>query len=164
MLLLEDFQIRRKIQRLSFQILENNFDRDGIILIGINERGYKFASLIKEILDSTKEVPTELTQINIELTPPYHVDIDNTLSKESVAGKTVIIVDDVANSGRTLFYALQPLFSLQPDKLEIAVLVERAHKKFPVQPDYIGISLHTTLQERIDVLFKTNNQVEAHLK
>ena len=67
------------------------------------------------------------------------------------AGKVIIIVDDVANTGRTIFYAMKPLFNILPKEVEVAVLVDRKHKSFPILVDYVGLSLATTMKESIDV-------------
>ena len=70
---------------------------------------------------------------------------------EQIENKVVIIVDDVANTGRTIYYALKPLLDVLPKKVEVAVLVDRKHKSFPIQADYVGLSLATTLKESIEV-------------
>ena len=69
------------------------------------------------------------------------------LSSEEMRGKSIVIVDDVANTGRTIFYAVQPLLKVVPKKVEVAVLVDRQHKSFPVKADYVGLSLATTLRD-----------------
>jgi pyrimidine operon attenuation protein/uracil phosphoribosyltransferase len=70
---------------------------------------------------------------------------------EEVKDNVIIIVDDVANTGRTIFYAFKPLMDILPKKVEVAVLVDRTHKSFPVKVDYFGLSLATTLKENIAV-------------
>ena len=73
------------------------------------------------------------------------------MTDEELRDKVIIVVDDVANTGRTIFYAIKPLLNVLPRKVEVAVLVDRKHKSFPVHVDYVGMSLNTTLQENIDV-------------
>ena len=83
---------------------------------------------------------------------------------EQVAGKVVIIVDDVANTGRTIYYAIKPLLDTLPKKVEVAVLVDRKHKSFPIQSDYVGLSLATTLKENIDVQIREVQEWAVFLK
>jgi pyrimidine operon attenuation protein/uracil phosphoribosyltransferase len=78
-------------------------------------------------------------------------------------GKTIVVVDDVGNTGRTLFYACKPLLEVLPHKVEMAVLVDRKHKSFPVKVDYVGLSLATTLREHIDVQLSDSNDFAAYL-
>jgi len=83
---------------------------------------------------------------------------------QSLKGKSVVLADDVANSGKTLAYALAPLLKEQPSKIEIAVLVNRHHKNFPIAPNIIGQSVSTTLQDHITVTFKDDQLTGAHLE
>ena len=78
--------------------------------------------------------------------------------------KVVILVDDVANSGKTLLYALKPFLDYHPKKIQVLVLVERSHKSFPVRPDYIGLSIATTLQEHIFVEVDGDKVLGAYLE
>ncbi|MBL7781855.1 MAG: phosphoribosyltransferase, partial [Saprospiraceae bacterium] len=77
--------------------------------------------------------------------------------------KSIILVDDVANTGRTIFYAVQPLLAVVPRKVEVAVLVDRKHKSFPIKADYVGLSLATTLLENIDVRIREVERMEVNL-
>jgi pyrimidine operon attenuation protein/uracil phosphoribosyltransferase len=76
----------------------------------------------------------------------------------------VIIIDDVANSGKTLLYAVKPFLEFQPKKIQTLVLVERSHNNFPVRPDYVGLSISTTLQEHIFVEVKDGEVTGAYMK
>ena len=90
---------------------------------------------------------------NIQLNPakPASEDVNVDIELKSLKKKCVIIVDDVANTGRTIFYAIKPLLNIVPKKVEAAVLVDRKHKSFPILVDYVGLSLATTLKENIKV-------------
>jgi len=162
MLLLEDYQINRKTTRLAYQILENNFEKEEIFLAGINERGSLFAAKVQKKLSQITKIPITFVQLIVSEESPYNATLKQEIDKSKLSNKTIIIVDDVANSGKTLFYSLKPIFELEPSKLEIAVLIDRKHKKFPVQPDYVGLTLHTTLQEHIDVQF-SDSEIKAFL-
>jgi pyrimidine operon attenuation protein/uracil phosphoribosyltransferase len=74
------------------------------------------------------------------------------------------LIDDVANSGKTLSFALKPFLEYQPKKIQTLVLVERSHKAFPVQPDYVGLSVATTIQEHIYVEVEGETVMGAYLE
>lgn len=154
MKILNQRQIEQKINRLSIQILENNFQEKELIFAGINNNGMVFARLLINHLAKITPLKLHLTQIRLNPANPLAADVKIDLPINLLKNKAVIIVDDVANTGRTLFYATKPLMETLPKKVEIAVLVERHHKAFPVQVDYVGLSLATTLKEDIDVSIK----------
>ncbi|MBK8700048.1 MAG: phosphoribosyltransferase [Saprospiraceae bacterium] len=163
MRILDDKAVKQKIQRLAFQIAENNFQYDEIILAGINNNGYGFAKLLERSLK--KVIQTSITTRRIKLNPanPLDFPIEFIPTLEDVRSKVVIIVDDVANTGRTIFYAFRPLMETLPHKIEVAVLVDRKHKHFPIQVDYVGLSLATTLKENITVKILGVEEMEVHL-
>ena len=88
------------------------------------------------------------------------IDIDESLFKN----KVVIIVDDVANTGRTIFFAFKPFLDILTKKVEVAVLVDRKHKSFPIKVDYVGLSLATTLKENIKVQLGVAKEREVRLE
>jgi pyrimidine operon attenuation protein/uracil phosphoribosyltransferase len=151
MKILTDRQIRQKIRRLAIEIVEHNFEEDEIILAGINRNGMAFAQLLVEQLQATTRQKITLTRIQINPANPLSAGIVFDMPIEYAKNKVIIIVDDVANTGRTIFYACKPLLDTLPKKIEVAVLVDRTHKSFPVKVDYVGLSLATTLLEDIDV-------------
>ena len=107
------------------------------------------------------QIQTELITIVLDKHAPKEV----TLSKEiDFTGKVIIVIDDVANSGKTLLYALKPFLAYQPKKIQTLVLVERSHKTFPVHPDYVGLSIATTLQEHIYVEVDDKDVLGAFMK
>jgi pyrimidine operon attenuation protein / uracil phosphoribosyltransferase len=163
MLILNDIQIRQKIKRLTIEILERNFDAPEIILAGINNNGLAMAQLLMQGLIERTNIPITLTRIRISPAAPVNNPIVLEMPLEQVENKAIIVVDDVANTGRSLFYALKPLMDILPKKIEIAVLVDRKHKSFPIQPDYVGMSLATTLKEHIDVKIRDVAEMSVHL-
>lgn len=165
MKILDDRQIRRKIKRLAIQILENNFGEEEIILAGLNNNGVGFAELLMTELLAFAPEGLSLTLTRIRLNPANPVEYDPYIEMpaESLRNKVIIIVDDVANTGRTIFYAVQPLLKVIPRKVEVAVLVDRKHKSFPIKADYVGLSLFTTLKDDIDVRIKEANEMSVHL-
>jgi len=157
-------QIVQKIQRLAIEIVEHNFDEPEIILAGINNNGMTFARLLlDELVKIRHEIQFTITRIALNPANPLAEDIHFEMPLEAVEGKVIIIVDDVANTGRTIFFATKPLLETLPRKIEIAVLVDRTHKAFPVKVDYVGLSLATTLKENIDVEIQDVNEMAVYL-
>jgi len=138
----------KKLQRMAYEILENNIDENRIILAGIPENGTVIARNIQKILSEISSIKTELIRISLDKRLPKEVKLDKNVDFNN---QVVIIVDDVVNSGKTLLYAVKPFLEFQPKKIQTLVLVERSHNNFPVQPDYVGLSISTTLQEHIFV-------------
>ena len=151
MQILNDRQIQQKIKRLAFQIVENNFEEKEIILAGINNNGFAFAQLLEKQLRSICQIKISMTHLKINPAEPLADEPQLEMPVKYIKNKVIIIVDDVANTGRTIFYAVKPLLGTLPKKVEVAVLVDRTHKSFPIRVDYYGLSLATTLLEDIDV-------------
>ena len=133
---------------MAYEILENNIDENRIILAGIPENGTVIARNIQKILSEISSIKTELIHISLDKRLPKEVKLDKNVDFNN---QVVIIIDDVVNSGKTLLYAVKPFLEFQPKKIQTLVLVERSHNNFPVQPDYVGLSISTTLQEHIFV-------------
>ncbi len=158
-------KIGQKITRMAIEIIENNYDEKEIILAGINNNGSAFAQLLlKELSKIDEKKIFTLAQIRLDPANPIHQKISISLSDEEMNGKTIIIVDDVANSGRTIFYACKPIFNIVPKKIEAAVLVDRTHKSYPIKVDYIGLALATTLKENIRVNLSEPNNFAVFLE
>lgn len=151
MKILDHKKIQQKVKRLAIEILEHNYEESELILIGINNRGMQVALLLVEELKQLKSISILLTRIRLSPADPLGSPIELEMPVEELNQKSIIIVDDVANTGRTMFYACKPLMSILPKKIETAVLVDRQHKSFPIKVDYVGLSLATTLKENIDV-------------
>ncbi len=140
--------IKRKLRRMAFQIAEVNADEESIIIAGIVGNGTLLAEKIVDELKQIVGIPIQLITIQLNKKNPVDAVIKDQID---LAGKIIIVVDDVSNTGGTLLYALHPLLSVLPKKIQTLVLVERSHKLFAVQPDYVGLSIATTLQEHIIV-------------
>ena len=150
MLILNDKQIRQKIKRLALEIVEKNHNFENIIILGINNKGYLFAGLLVEEVAKIHEGKTYLSRLKINPAQPLEkaVTIEDSESLDMTKA-AVILADDVANTGRTLFYAFKPLMDTLMQSLQVAVLVDRKHKTFPIQTDFVGMSLATTYDENI---------------
>lgn len=161
--ILNERQILQKIKRIAIEILERNFDEKEIILAGINNNGYGFAQMLEKHINEASPVKTRLTQIQLNPASPIDSKVSIGIPLGELKQKTVIIVDDVANTGRTTFFAIQPLLAIIPKKVEVAVLVDREHKAFPISSNYVGLSLATTLNENIDVRILGTKKMSVHL-
>lgn len=165
-LILNEQQIQQKIKRLAIQILEHNHDESEVYLIGINNNGLGFAQMLLNAIDKIDFAkPTfHLTQVSLSPANPLGKSVEINLPLADLENKTVIFVDDVANTGRTLFYAMKPvLIDVIPKKVEVAVLVDRKHKNFPIFINYVGLTLATTLSENIDVQIREVEKMAVYL-
>ena len=138
----------KKLRRMAYEILEENMDEKRIILAGIRESGSVIAQAIRKILSEISDLQLEVINISLDKKRPGKVEVDPLIDFND---RVVIVVDDVSNSGKTLTYALKPFLDAHPKKIQTLVLVERKHTAFPVVPDYVGLSVATTLQEHIYV-------------
>ena len=146
---------------MAYEILENNIDEEMIILAGIRESGRVVARNIQKMLGEISSLKTELITITLDKREPKEVVLNKSFD---ITGKVIGVIDDVANSGKTLLYALKPFLEFQPKKIQTLVLVDRKHKAFPVQADYVGLSIATTLQEHIYVEVNNEEVLGAYLK
>lgn len=151
MKILDRSQIQQKIKRLAIEILENNFEEKAIFLLGINNNGTGFAKLLQRELKKITDIQIELFTIRLNPAAPLSSPVELNTPIQALKGKSIILIDDVANTGRTIFYACKPILDIIPKKLEVAVLVDRKHKTYPMYPKYVGLSLATTLKEDIDL-------------
>ncbi|MFT3934342.1 MAG: phosphoribosyltransferase family protein [Chitinophagaceae bacterium] len=146
--ILDEATAAKKLRRMAFEILENNTDEKELVLAGIRESGTVMAKNIQQLLAEISDIKTDLFVVSLD----KHLPTTVTLSKEgNFDNRVIIVIDDVAMSGKTLLYAMQPFLKFHPKKIQTLVLVERSHKAFPVKPDYVGLSIATTLQEHIYV-------------
>lgn len=159
-LILDKDTIKRKLRRIAYEIYENNSGQSEIILAGVYSRGTVVAQLLKKILEEIAPFRIAMVDIHIDRQNPSDVHLGEEMDFND---RVVILVDDVANSGRTLLYAMKPLLEYVPQKIQTAVLVDRTHKSFPVVVDYTGHSLATTLQENILVDIEGNEINGAYL-
>lgn len=145
--------IQSKLKRLAYQILEDHYNETEIHLIGIMPGGNILSSILKENIQAIKPISIIEHTIKLNKKKPLGNQIELSCEFSVLKNKPVIIVDDVANTGKTTFYCMQPLTNIELKSLKVAVLVDRLHKKFPIHCDYVGNSLSTTMQEHIEVKF-----------
>ncbi|GMQ27291.1 phosphoribosyltransferase domain-containing protein [Algoriphagus sp. oki45] len=154
-------QIGQKLTRMAYQIFERNIHSSGLVIAGISGMGMVLARLLAEELGKISPLSIEVIEVLLDKSQVAESEIEISPEVE-LSGKTIILVDDVLNTGKTLVYAMKPFLDFEIHKMEIAVLVNRSHGLFPVRPDYTGYELATTLNEHIQVDF-SENQYSVHL-
>ena len=151
----------KKLHRMALEIIENNLDETELILVGIRESGSVVARTLQRMIAEITDIKTELISIILNKRLPKDIALSRTFDFNN---KVIIIIDDVANSGKTLLYALKPFLEYHPKKIQSLVLVERSHNSFPVHSDYVGLSIATTLQEHIYVEVSEDKVLGAYMK
>jgi len=159
--ILENTQILNKIKRISLQIIESNLDSNKIIICGIEKNGALLAEKICKELDLISDKNIIFCSMKINKSNPTE-DIQLSIDINECKNQSVVIVDDVLNSGKTLTYALKHFLVIEIKSIKTAVLVNRSHKKFPISADFKGINLSSSLQNHVDVVF-TKDKIEAFL-
>ena len=154
--ILNHLQIEHKIRRIAFQIYECNVDAEEVILAGILTNGFELAELIATELQSISDLKIKLCKVKVDKTNPLN-NVTTSLTKEEIANKSLVLIDDVLNSGTTLIYGIKHFLDVPLAQFKTAVLVNRNHKKYPVKADFKGISLSTSLNEHVQVYLDKGN-------
>ncbi|MGJ3236280.1 phosphoribosyltransferase family protein [Marivirga sp.] len=142
--------ILSKIKRIAFQILENNYQEENLYIIGIQGGGAILAKKISEELKSISDLKPIYLTVDIDKSSPANSKVLLNVDVKIAENSVILIVDDVLNSGKTIFYTLRSLLDLNLKKIETAFLVNRAHRSFPIAANYTGIEIATTIQEHIN--------------
>ncbi|WP_298472432.1 phosphoribosyltransferase family protein [uncultured Maribacter sp.] len=150
-------QIQHKIKRISYQIYEANVEEKEIIIAGIDGVGLKLAKKIQSVLRKITDAEIVLCKVNMDKKNPLNSEVKTSISVSNYENKSIVLVDDVLNSGTTLIYGVHHFLKTPLKQLKTAVLVNRNHKKYPVKADYKGISLSTSLQEHVHVVLEGSN-------
>jgi pyrimidine operon attenuation protein / uracil phosphoribosyltransferase len=162
--LLDEKSIRRTLSRIAHEIIERNDDLDTVALVGIHTRGVPIAQRLRRLVEERTGVELALGQLDIT----FHRDdvhvrggraprraqpvVRDTKLDFELEGRTVILVDDVLYTGRTIRAAIDALIEYgRPDRVQLAVLADRGHRELPIRPDYVGKNLPTTQTERVQV-------------
>ena len=159
--ILDQTTASRKLQRMAYEIVENNLEETEILLVGIRENGSIIAENIQQLLQQISSIRSELIHLSLDKRVPGDITLSH---KMDFNGRVIIIIDDVANSGKTMLYAIKPFLAYHPKKIQTLVMVERTHKAFPVNSDYVGVSVATTLQEHIYVEVDGSSVVGAWME
>lgn len=152
-IILNNQEIKHKITRIAYQIYETFVDEKEIVIAGIASNGFVFANKIATELEKISTLKVILCEVYINK-QNVNTPITTSLSVDQYENKGLVLVDDVLNSGTTLIYGVKHFLEVPLKKLKTAVLIDRNHKKYPVKADFKGISLSTSLQEHVQVIFE----------
>jgi pyrimidine operon attenuation protein / uracil phosphoribosyltransferase len=138
----------KKLRRMALEVAERNHLDKSIVFIGIKDNGLAIAKKIAMYMKPAFGGDIHIAGLEMDKKNPGGVKIDKL---PELKNQKIVVIDDVANSGRTMLYALRPLLEQFPREIQTLALVERTHKHFPVAIDYVGISVSTTVQDHIEV-------------
>ena len=150
--ILNNLQIKKKIKRISLQIIESYISENEIVLAGIEKNGFIISKKISDEIENNSDIKVKLCKIIIDKKNPRK-QISTSLKLEDYQNKSIVLIDDVLNSGSTLIYAVRHFLDTDIKKIKTAVLVDRNHKKFPIKADFKGLSLSTSIQNHVEVIF-----------
>lgn len=167
--IMEENDIRRALTRITHEVLERNKGSEGLVLVGIRTRGVPLAERMADLIARFEGVQVPVGALDIglyrddlsswQLSPSLkHTDIP-----ADVHGKTVVLVDDVLFTGRSIRAALDAITDYgRPKSIQLAVLVDRGHRDLPIRPDYVGKNIPTSVHEEVQVrLVETDGQDEV---
>ena len=153
--ILDKKQIDYKIRRIAFQIYEANVSEKEVIIAGIKTNGYVFAEKLKKAVEKISPLKVTLCEVIINKKEPISA-IQTSIPQTDYKNKSLLLVDDVLHSGTTLIYGVKHFLEVPLKQFKTAVLVDRNHKKYPIKADFKGISLSTSLNENVAVIFEKN--------
>ncbi len=155
-IILDKKQIAHKIKRIAYQIYETNASEKEVVIAGIKENGFVFARKLKNEVEKISPLTVALCEVRIDKKQPLN-PVKTSLPREEYANKSLLLVDDVLHSGTTLIYGVKHFLEVPLKQFKTAVLVDRNHKKYPVKADFKGISLSTSINENVSVIFERGN-------
>ena len=162
-LVLDSKQIEQRINRIAYELYENNYEEKSLIMAGIAPNGYLLAQRIAKVLGSISPIKVTLAKLEINKENPLEEEIKTDLGSADIKNKVIVLVDDVLNSGKTLIYGTRLFLEAPVKRLSTVVLVDRNHTRYPVKADFSGISLSTTLQEHISVELSPKGKEAVYL-
>ena len=149
-IILNHQEIEHRIKRIAYQIYECNVNESVVFIAGVEHNGYALAKKLKTQLEKISEISVTLCKVFIDKSNPLN-PIKTSVTPEVYTNQSIVLVDDVLNSGSTLIYGVKHFLEVPLKQFKTAVLVNRNHKKFPVKADFKGISLSTSLSEHVNV-------------
>jgi pyrimidine operon attenuation protein / uracil phosphoribosyltransferase len=159
--ILNHTEIAHKVRRIAYQIYESNVNESEVVVAGIADNGYILAQKITLELQKISPIKIILCKVKMDKSNVFE-PVTTSLEANDYLGKSLILVDDVLHTGSVLMYAVKHFLNVPLKQIKTAVLVDRNHKKFPIKVDFKGISLSTTFQNRVEVVF-LNEKDEAYL-
>jgi len=152
-IILDKKQIDQKIKRIAYQIYESNVAEKEVVIAGIKNNGFLFAKKLKVAVEKISPIKVTLCEVNIDKKSPID-SVKTSLESSEYKNKSLLLVDDVLHSGTTLIYGVKHFLDVPLKQFKTAVLVDRNHKKFPIKADFKGISLSTSINENVAVIFE----------
>lgn len=149
--ILNHHQIQQKIIRIAHEIIENTTEVEKIFLAGICGNGILIAHKLKDIILSHSELQVEVFEVTLDKENPFAEEIKSTINTTSFKNGFIILIDDVVNSGKTMQYALTKILEQPTKSIKTVALVDRTHRRFPIKCDFVGLTLSTTLQDRVEI-------------
>lgn len=149
--ILSDIQIEQKINRLAHQIIENCFEEKTLFIAGITGNGYKLAEKLSSIINEHGLIKCTLAEVKINKEEPWSDAISVSNGVDQMKHAVIVLVDDVVNSGKTMQYALTEFLKFPTKAIKTVTLVDRKHRRFPIRVDFVGLTLSTTLKERVEI-------------
>lgn len=161
-ILFDSEDIKRSLTRITHEILENNQDIEDIVLVGIKTRGEFLMNRIATNIFNFEKVKVDTLALNISYWRDDSKKTDNKPKLEyDFSNKKVILVDDVLFSGRTIRAAMDAIISKgRPETIQLAVLIDRGHREFPIRADYVGKNIPTAKNENVKVSLSEYDQID----
>lgn len=156
--ILSNQEIEQKINRLAHEIIENCFEEPIIHIGGIKGNGAQLSSRLAKIITSHSDVKVNSFEIDINKSEPWANPINLSTDIDHLKNGFIILVDDVLNSGKTMQYALTEILQFPTKAIKTVALVDRKHRRFPIKADFVGLSLSTTLKERVEIVLNESEQ------
>ncbi len=154
--ILDKTQIDHKLKRMAYQVYEANINEKEVVIAGIESNGFLLAKKLKRLVERISPITVILCKVTIDKQKPTN-PVKTSIDPEDYTNKSLILVDDVLHSGTTLIYGVKHFLEVPLKQFKTAVLVDRNHKKYPIKADFKGISLSTSLNENVAVIFERNN-------
>lgn len=164
MQILNQIQIDQKLNRIALQIWEENAQENSILLAGVKGNGFVLAKELTEKINQLTGIKADCIEIQIDKANPLIGSVQLSDSNPDLKNGVLVLVDDVLNTGKTLMAAIQFFLPKPFKRIQVMVLVNRSHKNYPVQADYTGMNLSTTLQEHVEVKSLNGKLTEVVLK
>jgi pyrimidine operon attenuation protein/uracil phosphoribosyltransferase len=161
-IILDQNTMERTIRRISYEIIEKNRDLSDVVIFGIKTRGIILGERITANIQAIEGVKVHFAPLNVR---PYRDDLTEALPKElpdiQISGKTVILVDDVLYTGRTIRAALDAIMEMgRPSRIQLAILIDRGHRELPITANYVGKNIPTSHNEKVQVNFMETDGIE----
>ena len=150
-IILEHAEIERKIVRLAYQILEQTTEQKRLFIGGIQGNGFILAKLLQEIIEQHGSCEVLVFEIQLNKEEPWSEPIQLSIDDRELKDGYIVLVDDVINSGKTMQYALIKFLQHATHAIKVLTLVDRQHRRFPIKADFVGLSLSTTLKNRVEI-------------